>query len=146
MCCAVLSHSVLYNFLWFYVLSLKFQYVGHLMCRDDLLEKTLILGEIEGRRRRGQQKISWLDGITDSMDMSLSKLQEIVSGRTGMSGVLQSMGPQRVRHDWTTTTAMDHSPPGSSVHGDSPGKNTAVGCLPPGDLPNPGIEPRYPTL
>ena len=69
------------------------------MCRDDLLEKTLILGEIEGRRRRGQQKMSWLDGITDSMDMSLSKLQEIVSGRTGMSGVLQSMGPQRVRHD-----------------------------------------------
>ena len=84
------------------MLKLNLQYFGHLMRRTDSFERTLMLGKIEGRRRRGRQRMRWLDGITDSMDMSLSKLQELVMHRTGRPGVLQSMGSQRVGHDWAT--------------------------------------------
>ena len=131
---------------------LKLQYFGHLIWRTDSLEKTLILGKTEGRRRRGRQRMRWLDGITNSMDMSLSKLWEW--WWTGKPGVLQSMGSQRVGHNRATelnwwlplrsqslTWSQGHVnlPEGQYLNFISPGAHFQIWCWLKGDDAHSGL-------
>ena len=134
------------------MLKLKLQYFGHLLGKTDSLEMTLMLGKIDGRRRRGRQRMRWLDGITDTMDMGW------VDSRSwwwiGRPGVLWFMGSQRVGHDWATELnwtcltlcdPMDRSLPGSSGYGILQTRHwSGLPFYSPGDFPNLGIKPQSP--
>ena len=99
------------------MLKLKLQYFGHLMRRADSLEKTLMLGRTEGRRRRGRQRMRWLDGITDSMDMGLSKLQELVMDREAWCAAVHGVAKSWTwLNNWTALTRSAFSPVGIIIY------------------------------
>ena len=126
------------------MLKLKLQYFGHQMRRADSFKKTLMLGKIEGRRRRGRQRMRWLDGITDSVDIWVNSRSWWWTGRPG---VLQFLELQRVRHDWVTE--LNWTPTLQKIHLSHKGSPRILGCITfpfSSEYPDPGVKPGSPAL